>query len=48
VANVLFDEFKDPKWAPPALLKRLVLAGHLGTKTGKGFYEYDEQGKKKT
>ncbi len=47
VANVLFEEFKDPKWAPPALLKRMFLAGHLGTKTGKGFYEYDETGKKK-
>ncbi len=47
VANVFFDEFKDPKWAPPALLKRMYLAGHLGVKTGKGFYEYDETGKKK-
>jgi 3-hydroxybutyryl-CoA dehydrogenase len=47
VANVFFEEFKDPKWAPPALLKRMVLAGHLGVKTGKGFYEYDESGKKK-
>ncbi|MDQ2951133.1 MAG: 3-hydroxyacyl-CoA dehydrogenase family protein [Chloroflexota bacterium] len=48
VANVFFDEFKDPKWAPPALLKRMFLAGQLGVKAGKGFYEYDEQGKKKT
>ncbi len=48
VANVFFDEFKDPKWAPPALLKRMFLAGHLGVKTGRGFYEYDESGKKKT
>jgi 3-hydroxybutyryl-CoA dehydrogenase len=47
VANVFFEEFKDPKWAPPALLKRMYLAGHLGVKTGKGFYEYDESGKKK-
>jgi 3-hydroxybutyryl-CoA dehydrogenase len=47
VANVFFDEFKDPKWAPPALLKRMFLAGHLGVKTGRGFYEYDETGKKK-
>ena len=46
VANVFFDEFKDPKWAPPALLKRMFLAGHLGVKTGRGFYEYDETGKK--
>ena len=48
VANVFFDEFKDPRWAPPALLKRMYLAGHLGVKTGKGFYEYDESGKKKS
>ncbi|HZP96874.1 MAG TPA: 3-hydroxyacyl-CoA dehydrogenase family protein [Candidatus Limnocylindria bacterium] len=46
VANVFFDELKDPKWAPPALLKRMFLAGHLGVKTGRGFYEYDESGKK--
>jgi len=48
VANVFFEEFKDPKWAPPALLKRMYLAGQLGVKTGKGFYEYDETGKKKS
>jgi len=48
VANVFFEEFKDPKWAPPALLKRMYLAGRLGVKTGRGFYEYDESGKKKS
>ena len=47
VANIFFDEFKDPSMAPPALLKRMVLAGRLGTKTGRGFYEYDEKGQKK-
>ena len=47
VSNVFFDEFKDPSMAPPSLLRRMVLAGRLGTKTGMGFYEYDEQGKKK-
>jgi 3-hydroxybutyryl-CoA dehydrogenase len=47
VASVFFDEFKDPSMAPPSLLRRMVLAGQLGTKTGKGFYEYDDQGKKK-
>ena len=47
VANVFFDEFKDPNMAPPALLKRMVLAGRLGMKTGRGFYEYDEKGQKK-
>lgn len=40
VAEVLHDEFKEPVYAPPPLLKRMVTAGHLGRKTGKGFYEY--------
>jgi 3-hydroxybutyryl-CoA dehydrogenase len=47
VANSFFDEFKDPSMAPPALLKRMVLAGHLGAKSGKGFYDYDEKGQRK-
>jgi 3-hydroxybutyryl-CoA dehydrogenase len=48
VANVFFDEFKETYMAPPPLLRRMFLAGQLGTKTGKGFYEYDEQGKRKS
>jgi 3-hydroxybutyryl-CoA dehydrogenase len=40
VANVLFDEFKEPLFAPPPLLKRMVNAGRLGRKSGRGFYEY--------
>jgi 3-hydroxybutyryl-CoA dehydrogenase len=40
VANVLHDEFKDPAYAPPPLLKRMVAAGRLGRKSGRGFYEY--------
>jgi 3-hydroxybutyryl-CoA dehydrogenase len=48
VANIFFDEFKDPNMAPPPLLKRMVLAGRLGVKTGKGFYDYDEKGQKKS
>jgi len=47
VANIFFDEFKDPNMAPPALLKRMVLAGQLGAKSGKGFYDYDEKGQRK-
>jgi 3-hydroxybutyryl-CoA dehydrogenase len=42
IANIMFDEFKDPLMAPPPLLKRMVLAGHLGRKSGKGFYDYDK------
>lgn len=40
IANVMFDEFKDPKYVPPPLLKRMLLAGSLGRKAGKGFYDY--------
>jgi len=40
IANVMHDEFKDAQYAAPPLLKRMVLAGHLGRKTGKGFYDY--------
>jgi 3-hydroxybutyryl-CoA dehydrogenase len=40
VAEVMFDEFREPRYAPPPLLKRMVMAGHLGRKSGKGFYEY--------
>jgi len=42
VANVLYEEFKEPLYAPPPLLKRMVTAGHLGRKSGRGFYEYEE------
>ena len=45
-SNVLYDEFKQPDQAPPPLLKRLVLAGHHGRKTGRGFYRYDEKGER--
>ena len=40
IAQVLFDEFKESRYAPPPLLKRMVLAGQLGQKSGKGFYDY--------
>ncbi len=40
IAQIMFDEFKDPMMAPPLLLKRMVLAGRYGRKTGKGFYDY--------
>jgi 3-hydroxybutyryl-CoA dehydrogenase len=41
IANVLYEEFREARYAPPPLLKRMVMAGHLGRKTGRGFYEYD-------
>jgi 3-hydroxybutyryl-CoA dehydrogenase len=40
IANIMFEEFRDAAYAPPPLLKRMVLAGRLGRKTGQGFYTY--------
>jgi 3-hydroxybutyryl-CoA dehydrogenase len=40
IANIMHEEFRDPAYAPPPLLKRMVLAGRLGRKTGRGFYTY--------
>ncbi|HET6367413.1 MAG TPA: 3-hydroxybutyryl-CoA dehydrogenase [Pseudomonadales bacterium] len=40
VAEVMFEEFREARYAPPPLLKRMVMAGQLGRKTGKGFYSY--------
>ena len=40
IANVLFEEFKEPTYAPPPLLRRMVTAGRLGRKVGRGFYDY--------
>ena len=38
--NAMYEELKDPQFAPPLLLRKMVTAGWLGMKTGKGFYEY--------
>jgi len=40
IANIMFEEFRQPHFAPPPLLKRMVLAGYMGRKSGRGFYEY--------
>jgi 3-hydroxybutyryl-CoA dehydrogenase len=40
IANIMFEEFREPAYAPPPLLKRMVLAGRVGKKVGKGFYDY--------
>jgi 3-hydroxybutyryl-CoA dehydrogenase len=42
IANIMFDEFKDARYAAPPLLRRMVLAGHYGRKSGKGFYDYNQ------
>ena len=41
IANIMFEEFREPAYAAPPLLKRMVLAGRLGRKSGQGFYKYD-------
>jgi 3-hydroxybutyryl-CoA dehydrogenase len=40
IANIMFEEFREAAYAPPPLLKRMVLAGRLGRKSGQGFYTY--------
>jgi 3-hydroxybutyryl-CoA dehydrogenase len=40
IANIMFEEFRERRFAAPPLLKRMVLSGWLGRKTGKGFYDY--------
>jgi len=40
IADIMFDEFREKRFASPPLLKRMVLAGYLGRKSGKGFYDY--------
>jgi 3-hydroxybutyryl-CoA dehydrogenase len=42
VSEVLYDEFKDPLYSAPTMLKRMVSAGYLGRKSGRGFYQYDQ------
>jgi 3-hydroxybutyryl-CoA dehydrogenase len=41
IADILFDEFKDPRFAAPTLLRQMVTAGYIGRKAGRGFYNYE-------
>ncbi|MGH7531292.1 MAG: 3-hydroxyacyl-CoA dehydrogenase family protein [Gemmatimonadales bacterium] len=43
IAEIMFQEYREPRYAPPPLLKRMVLAGMYGKKSGKGFYDYSAQ-----
>ena len=45
ITHVMYDEFKERRFASPPLLKRLVLAGWFGRKSGKGFYDYSDPAK---
>jgi len=45
ITHVMYDEFKERRFAAPPLLKRMVLAGWYGRKTGKGFYDYTDPNK---
>ncbi|HUR00339.1 MAG TPA: 3-hydroxybutyryl-CoA dehydrogenase [Gemmatimonadaceae bacterium] len=42
IAEIMFTEYRDKRYAPPPLLKRMVLAGMLGKKSGRGFYDYSQ------
>jgi 3-hydroxybutyryl-CoA dehydrogenase len=43
IANIMFDEFRERRFAPPPLLKRMVQAGMNGKKAGRGFYDYSQE-----
>jgi len=45
--KAMYEETHDPRWYPPMILRRKVKAGQLGRKTGKGWYEYNEDGSRK-
>jgi 3-hydroxybutyryl-CoA dehydrogenase len=40
ICEIMFDQYREPRFAPPPLLRRMVAAGHLGRKNGKGFYDW--------
>jgi 3-hydroxybutyryl-CoA dehydrogenase len=43
IAEIMFNEYREKRFAPPPLLKKMVLAGRLGKKSGRGFYDYSEK-----
>lgn len=48
IAEIMFNEFREKRFAPPPLLKRMVLAGLYGRKSGRGFYDYTNDPKNPT
>ncbi|HKB70491.1 MAG TPA: 3-hydroxybutyryl-CoA dehydrogenase [Thermoanaerobaculia bacterium] len=47
ISEIMFHEYREKRFAPPPLMKKMVLAGMYGRKTGRGFYRYDEKGNRK-
>jgi 3-hydroxybutyryl-CoA dehydrogenase len=43
IANIMFEEYREKRFAPPPLLKQMVLAGRLGKKSGRGFYDHGKK-----
>ena len=43
VGNIFYEYMKEPRFAPPGLLRKMIKAGYLGRKTGKGFYDYSDK-----
>jgi 3-hydroxybutyryl-CoA dehydrogenase len=43
IADAMYEEYREPRFAPPVLLRRMVTAGLLGRKSGKGFYDYSQK-----
>jgi 3-hydroxybutyryl-CoA dehydrogenase len=43
MSSLLHEEYKESRLAPPRILRRMVLAGVLGRKSGKGFYDYSQE-----
>jgi 3-hydroxybutyryl-CoA dehydrogenase len=48
IAEIMFNEYREKRFAPPPLLKRMVLAGLYGRKSGRGFYDYTKDPKNPT
>jgi 3-hydroxybutyryl-CoA dehydrogenase len=42
IADVMYEEYREPKYAAPPLLRKMVTSGHMGRKSGRGFYDYGE------
>ena len=47
ISEIMFNEYREKRFAPPPLMKKMVLAGMYGRKSGRGFYQYDEKGNRK-